>query len=378
MNILILNWRDPKNPKSGGAETVTMGHAESWVKRGHKVTWFTSKFNNSKKEEMINGIRIVRWGNYFTVYVLAPLFYLSARGGFDLVVDEIHGLPFFTPLYVKKPKIAFIHEVADTIWDFMYPFPINVIGKIIEPFYFKLYKNIPFWTDAKSTINDLTKFGIKESNCTAIHCPAGNVVVGKLPKKENNPTFIFVSRVVKMKGIEEVIRAFFYIILKNKNAKLWIIGDGKKSYVEELKDMMKNYDIEKSIKFFGLVSEKKKLELMKKAHVLLHASVKEGWGLVVIEAASQATPSIVYNVSGLKNSVIHNKTGLVLAERSARKMASQALELVNNKEKYRDFQTNCLNWAKSLTWDRAANQSLDLLVRVYYKKEKTNRKSIKL
>ena len=33
MNILILNWRDPKNPKSGGAEQVTMEHAKAWVKK---------------------------------------------------------------------------------------------------------------------------------------------------------------------------------------------------------------------------------------------------------------------------------------------------------------------------------------------------------
>src|SRR3989304_4913798 len=97
MRILILNWRDPKNPKSGGAEIVTLEHAKAWVKKGHKVTWFTSKFAGSKGTE------------------------------------KIHGIPFFTPLYVKKPKIAFIHEVANEIWNYMYSFPINKIGKSIEP-----------------------------------------------------------------------------------------------------------------------------------------------------------------------------------------------------------------------------------------------------
>ena len=115
MNILILNWRDPKNPKSGGAEIVTLEHAKAWIKSGNTVTWFTSKFSGAKNEEKIDGVNIVRRGNFITVYLLAPFFYLSRQssreGGFDLVIDEIHGLPFFTPLYVRKPKIRFGQKI---------------------------------------------------------------------------------------------------------------------------------------------------------------------------------------------------------------------------------------------------------------------------
>jgi glycosyltransferase involved in cell wall biosynthesis len=364
MNILILNWRDTKNPKNGGAELVTLEHAKAWVKAGHKVTWFTSKFKHAKTEGNVNGVRIVRGGNFITVYLLAPIFYLFSGQKFDLVIDQIHGLPFFTPLYVRKPKIAFIHEVADEIWDYMFPFPINKIGKLIEPLYFMLYKNVVFWTGANSTINDLKKYGIKSRNCTVINCPASNKSLNSLPLKEKVPTFIFVSRVVKMKGIEEVIRAFFYILRELKDTKLWIVGDGEKDYVEELKETMRSFSIAPKVKFFGQVSEQKKLELMKKAHILLHASVKEGWGLVVIEAASQATPSVVYDVSGLRDSVKNGKTGVVLSENSAKEMAREAVALIKDKRRYQAFQKNALQWAKSLTWDKATQQSLDLINKV--------------
>ena len=364
MEILILNWRDTKNPRSGGAEIVTLQHAKAWVKKRHSVTWFTSEFENSKKEEKIEGVNIVRRGNFLTVLFYAFVYYLFAGNKFDVVVDEIHGLPFFTPLYVKKPKIAFIHEVADEIWDYMFPFPINKIGKFLEPLYFKLYKNVKFWTDADSTIDDLEKYGIKKKNCVAINCPSENKPLKTLPKKETAPTFIFVSRVVKMKGIEEVIRAFFYILRELKDARLWIVGDGEEGYVNELKDTMKSYSISPKVKFFGHVSNEKKLELMKDSHILLHASVKEGWGLVVIEAASMATPSVVYNVSGLRDSVKSGKTGIVLEENSAKEMAKQAISLIKNKKKYEQFQKNCLQWAGSLTWPKSTQKSLDLLDQV--------------
>ncbi len=361
MNILILNWRDTKNPKSGGAEIVTMEHAKAWVKKRHSVTWFTSEFENSKSQEKIQGVNIVRRGSFLTVYLYAPFFYLSARGGFDVVIDEIHGIPFFTPFFVKKPKIAFIHEVADEIWDYMFPFPINKIGKFIEPLYFKLYGQVKFWTDAKSTIDDLVVKGIKRKNCVAINCPINNNPVERLPKKENVPTFIFVSRVVKMKGIEEVIRSFFYILRELKDARLWIVGDGDKAYVDELKETMRSFSISTKVKFFGRVDDNKKLELLRKAHLLLHASIKEGWGLVVIEAASQGTPSVVYNVAGLRDSVKNDKTGIVLEENNAKEMAREAIELINNKQKYNSLQKNGLQWAKSLTWEKATKESYELI-----------------
>jgi glycosyltransferase involved in cell wall biosynthesis len=368
MNILILNWRDPKNPKSGGAEIVTMGHAKAWIMAGHRVTWFTSKFKNCKAQEEIEGINIIRKGNSLTVYLLAPIFYFVTGQKFDIVVDEIHGLPFFTPIYVHKPKIAFIHEVADEIWDSMYPFPISVLGKLFESIYFRFYQNIKFWTDADSTIGDLEKQGIKRKNCTVINCPIVSKPLIKLPEKEKNTTFIFVSRIVKMKGIEEVIKAFHYVSIENMNARLWIVGNGDKKYENELREMINIYSLSNKVKFWGRVSEENKFKLLGKAHLLLHASVKEGWGLVVIEAASQGTPSVVYNVSGLKDSVKNNKTGIVLERNVPEEMAKEALKLFEEKERYRTYQINGLAWSKSLTWEKAAKESLNLINNTYENK----------
>ena len=101
MNILIFNWRDPKNPKSGGAEIVTFEHAKRWVARGHKVWWFTSSFKGALSHEVIEDVHIIRKGSELSTFFLASLFYLTSPITFDVVIDEIHGVPFFTPLYVS-------------------------------------------------------------------------------------------------------------------------------------------------------------------------------------------------------------------------------------------------------------------------------------
>ena len=144
--VLILNWRCPKNPLSGGAEKVTLEHAKSWVKHGMDVTWLSGNFPSSNREEIIDGVKIVRYGNPYTIYILAPFVYwFRFKGNFDIVIDEIHGLPYLSPIWAwKSKKLAYIHEVAQEIWDETFSFPINYFGKYYEKIYFWFYKKIHF------------------------------------------------------------------------------------------------------------------------------------------------------------------------------------------------------------------------------------------
>jgi len=364
MHILILNWRDPQNPLSGGAEIVTMEHAKRWVLAGNTVTWFTSKYKGGLKNDIVDGVHVIRHGSSISVFFYAFLFYIFLGKQFDVIIDEVHGIPFFTRLYVKKPIIVFIHEIADDIWDFMYSFPINKIGKLLENLYFRLYRNCLFWTDAQSTIEELQKRDIPRSQSVAIACPIyleNSMSKPKKIPKELSPTYIFVSRVVRMKGIEEVIKAFSFIAREQKNARLWIVGDGDKKYVQRLQNMLHEYGITRETMFWGKVTDKKKYYLMARAHILLHGSVKEGWGLVVLEAAYVCTPSVVYNVLGLRDVVQHDKTGVVVSSNSPQEMAREAMKLVGNTKKYHEFQKNGKQWVENITWEDVSKQSIALL-----------------
>lgn len=363
MNILILNWRDSSHPKSGGAEHVTMEHAKGWVRAGHSVTWFTGGYRGAPRENEIQGVHFVRRAGSLTVYLYAPLYLIANGHTFEVIIDEAHGFPFFAPLFTRTPVILFIHEIAGEIWDYMFPFPKNVIGKLLERLYFSLYRRNLFWTDAPSTELELVGRGIPKVQCIVIPCPIIRPLKGS-GKKESLPTFLFVSRVVRMKGIEEVIKAFSFILKEEKRARLWIVGGGEHAYVRELKNMLEEYGEKGRVKLFGNVTDKKKFELMTRAHILLHASVKEGWGLVVLEAASAGTPAVVYNVSGLKDTVVNGKTGIVLKENSPVEMAKEALVLYRDTTRYRAFQKNAKKRASDFHWSDSVAMSLALLSRV--------------
>ncbi len=361
MNILLLNWRDPKHPNAGGAEIVTLGHAKGWVVRGHRVTWFCPRFAESLPYETIDGVNVVRGGGFFTVYVVAVAYYITHRRTIDIVIDQIHFTPFLTPLYVRKPIVAFIHEMAGKIWDYTVPFPFNVLGKAYERTYLFFYRNVLFWTDAHATARELASHGISRSHIKIIPCPVSNEILVTLPKKQQTPTFLYVSRLVKMKGIEDIITAFSFILPKLPRASLWIVGEGNPNYEAYIKSLVATYGMQKSVVFFGRLSDKEKLYRMRVSHILLHVSVKEGWGLVVLEAASQGTPSIVYNVPGLVEVVKNGETGTILSDNNPKELATQALSLLRNKTRYRNFQKNGLRWIKSITWSKAIQKSLHLL-----------------
>ncbi len=364
LRILLLNWRDIRHPKAGGAEIVTIEHAKGWVKKGHSVTWLTSRYKGAIKDEMVEGVYIMRRSGSLIIYIWGFFYTLLFGNKYDVIIDEIHAIPFLTPLATRTPKIAFIHEVAGTIWDYMAPFPISTIGKIFEKVYFHFYKSVTFWTDSNSTIEELEQMGIPKSNCVAIPCPIYKKEIKNITKKEKNPTFIFVSRVVAMKGIKDVITSFWYILNELPSSQLYIVGSGETRYINYLKKYIHNLHIEQHIRFMGKLDENSKLALMKKSHILLHASVKEGWGLVVLEAASQGTPSVVYNVPGLKDVVKHDKTGYLVKENTPKQLATAAFELYKDADRYKNYQAEGKKWVDFLNWEEVINKSETLLLSV--------------
>ncbi len=368
MNILCLSWRGPKHPNAGGAEISTHEHAKGWVSAGHDVTLFTSAFVNCKGNEEIDGVKIIRRGDQILgVQWEAFKWYIFGKHpNFDLIVDQFHGMPFFTPLYTKTKKLAFIHEVTKEVWRLNHwTWPLNqiaFIGQIVEPFVFKLfYKNIPFMTVSESTKNDLIEWGIPSRLISVIHNGLSIPKNTKTLKKEKRKTLIYLGVLSKDKGIEDALKVFE---LFNQNQpeewKFWVVGKGDPGYLKKLKLQCRRFGIGKKVKFWGFVSEKKKFELLSRAHIAINPSIREGWGLVVIEAASVGTPTVAFNVSGLRDSIVKNKTGLLI-DSNPQSLAEGVMRLMAADALYRKLQKEGLLWSKKFNWNKASTKSLLLL-----------------
>lgn len=368
----MLSWRGPKHPNAGGAEISTHEHAKGWVVAGHNVVLFTSAFRGGREEEIIAGVKIKRKGKQiFGVQWEALKWYLFGRHQkFDLVVDQFHGLPFFTPLYVRAKKMAFIHEATKEVWRLNpWPFPFNLIpyilGTIFEPMIFKLYCHVPFMTVSNSTKDDLVNWGIPRKLITVVHNGV-RIPSIKSIKKENKKTLIFLGALSKDKGIEDAIKAFSLISKKDSSWQFWIVGAVFKGYLYKLKELSKKLGIKNRVKFWGYISEQKKFKLLSRAHLAINPSVREGWGLVVIEAASVGLPTVGYNVAGLKDSIINDSTG-ILCDPNPIDCSSSILSLMSDMKKYERLRKNCLKWSKNFSWEKSSKESLKLVNEIYEK-----------
>lgn len=368
MNILILSWRDIKNPKSGGAEVLTHEISKRWVKMGHQVTVFSSSFSNSLSLEIIDGVRIIRKGHpdtrylFYSVHFLAFLYYLQNGNKFDAVVDEIHGIPFFTPWYVKGKKVVLICEVASDLWGKMFGVFFGTLGRLMEEFYLRrVYKNIPYLTISESTKSELLKEGVLERNITIL--PMGLTIPKMIKKtiKEKDPTLIFVGRLSKSKGVEDAISALAKVSETYKKAKLWIVGSGDKSYIEFLRKMVKKCKMESKVTFFGFVSQEKKFELMGRSHILVAPSIKEGWGLTVPEAGFVGTPAVGYNVEGLRDVIIDGKTGVLTLKNNSKEMAKEVIKILEDKFQYEIYAKAAKRLSLSYNWESTAKVALGVL-----------------
>jgi glycosyltransferase involved in cell wall biosynthesis len=372
MNILILNWRDPKHPNAGGAEIVTREHAKAWSEAGHSITWFSSFFQGAKEREIIDGIELIRKGDQvFGVQFHAFLWYLFGQHKkYDLVIDQFHGIPFFTPVYIRAKKLAFIHEVTKNIWKFNpWPKPFNIIpyiiGTIIEPWIFKLfYSQIPFLTVSQSTKEELIKWGIKRENISVIYNGTSNYIPRRKVEKNLQKTIIFLGALAHDKGIEDALRVFAGIAAKKPEWEFWVAGKGDPEYMRKLKKQAADLQIKK-ITFFGYVSEAKKFELLKKAHVLINPSVREGWGLVNIEANTVGTPVIGYDVPGCRDSIKNGNTGTLVKVGDYNALVDVCIKLLMNKKNYQRMSVNAMTWSKRFSWPDATDKSLTLISKNY-------------
>jgi len=344
-NILWLSWRDIKNPEAGGAEKVAIEVASRFVKDKIPVTIFTSHLANAKSQENIRGVKIIRRGGLITCRLFAFLYYIRRADEFDLIIDEINTIPFFSVLWAKNKTITLIHQLAKEYWFKQTIFPLNVLGFIIEPIWLKLYKNSPTLALSNSTKKDLKKIGFSK---VKTYRPGIDFKPQLVTKKEN--LILFLGRLIPAKGPDHAINAFNIIHKSFPDTKLVIAGRGKEKYSKELKDLTEKLNLQKAIEFKGFVTEKEKINLLKKSKIMLIPSIREGWGLVVTEANATSCVPVAYNVPGLRDSIKNGQNGL-LVNNNPQALAASVLLILNDELLRKNLTEFGYNSSKQFSWE---------------------------
>jgi glycosyltransferase involved in cell wall biosynthesis len=120
-------------------------------------------------------------------------------------------------------------------------------------------------------------------------------------------------------------------------------------------------DLPDGVEMLGRVSRVELYERLARAHCLVVPSVREGWGLVVIEANSVGTPAVGYDVPGIRDSIRHQQTGLLAPSGDDKALAEQALELLQNRSKYEEIGARAMEWSRVFSWDTTAARLMDVI-----------------
>jgi glycosyltransferase involved in cell wall biosynthesis len=293
---LVCNWRDTAHPRSGGAEVYTEEILKRWAAQHHQVTLFASAVKGRPSVETADGIRVVRSGGKLGVYRRARQYAQRHQGSFDVIVDEINTRPFGAPRWAgNTPVVALIHQVAAEVWATEMHWSLATAGRyLLEPWWLRPYHDLPVVTPSASSRASLEAMGLRRVQVVGV----GISVPSALPTlpKEPVPTTLFVGRLTANKRPGDAIAAHHMLRATLPNAQLWIVGTGP------LESVLRAGAGE-GVTFFGRVDEAHKFELMSRAHLLIMTSVREGWGLVVDEAAAVGTATVGYDVAGLRDSV---------------------------------------------------------------------------
>ena len=174
---------------------------------------------------------------------------------------------------------------------------------------------------------------LKSYKYKSITINPGVDVVRKLVKKTAETKIVlFVASLMKSqrhKGLEYLLQAFVLVRRQLKDAQLIVVGDG--DAVTEYRKLSKWLGFRKSVVFAGSLYGEKLNQMFSKANVLVLPSLKDSFGMVLIEAMVQGTPVIGTKVGGIPDIITHGKDGFLVPARDTHKLAKSIIKILKDK-----------------------------------------------
>jgi len=370
MRILALNWQDRTNPQAGGAEV----HLEQLLRRlvgmGHEVTLFCSSYAGAAPVETIDGITIIRKGNRYNFNLIAPftLRKLVREGKFDVLVEDINKIPFYTPLYLNLPTLVVVPHLFSTSVFKEINFALGMYIYLCELPLVRLYRGRKFNVISESTRDDIAERGVPTEDISVIHCGIDGEIYNydEQIKKYERPTVLYLGRIKKYKSIDHLVVAFKQVLSDFPEACLKIVGTG--DYVAPLKTLAEQLKIADRVDFPGYVDQATKVEILRRSHVAVYPSLKEGWGLTNIEANACGTAVIAANSPGLRDSVVDGTTGFLYEYGNIGQLAERLQSILRDDTSRGRLEQGGLEWVKKFNWDDAAGEFVSVLESIINKK----------
>ncbi len=371
MNLLLINWRCPRNPLAGGAEVYAYEIFRRLVKMGYKVTYLAER-SNLPPEEEVEGIKFIRIGgkNTFNFSVYRSIQEIVARNNFDLIIDDLNKIPFYSPYFIRDIPVlavlmhlfrrAIYKETSFFLASYVY-FAENLIPKVYENNYFAVL--------SESTKRDLISLFKRDISGRIKVIPPGVDTHFFRPdfSKKGERIILHCGRLKRYKSTDHLLLATRLLSFQRRDFKVVIVGEGDD--LPRLKKMTKDLEITDIVEFTGYITEEEKLDLYQRARFLVENSVKEGWGLIAIEANACGTPVLAARSPGLIDAVAEGKSGIFYQHGNIEDLTRKMEELLEDDLTIERMGKEGRAWAEKFSWEDSAGKMASLIETVVMQKQ---------
>jgi glycosyltransferase involved in cell wall biosynthesis len=357
--IAILAWRDLDDPESGGSEVHAANVAALWGRAGIEVTMRTSYAPGHPQVTWRDGYRVIRKAGRYMVFPRAAFSEMMGwHGASDGLVEIWNGMPFFSPVWARRPTVAWVHHVHDTMWEMTLPTRLARVGRTIE---FRvappLYRRVPIVTLSDSSKRELVDRLHFSPNRVEVVAPGIDARFTPGGAKSPTPLVLAVGRLVPVKRFAALFEALAACRARHPQLRAVVVGEGYER--EGLEALRREIGAEQWIDLPGWVPEDELIALYRRAWVVASASAHEGWGMTLTEAAACGTPAVATRIPGHEDAVRDGETGLLAEDGAA---FAAAVDRVLADTELRDrLGAAALARAGELTWGATARGTLEVL-----------------
>jgi glycosyltransferase involved in cell wall biosynthesis len=358
-----VNWQDRENPQAGGAEAhlhEVFGRLTRW---GERVTLLCSGFEGGSPRATLDGIDVHRTGGRHSFALAARRYFerhLRAEG-FDVIVEDLNKVPLFTPRWRAAPVVLLVHHLFGRTAFREVSAPVAVATWLLEQPVPRVFRESPVIAVSNSTADDLIRRGFQASKIRVVPNAVDTQALtpGTPDERFATPTLLYLGRLKRYKRVDLVLEALAHLRSGGTAAELLIAGQG--DHRGALEARVVKLGVREGVRFLGYVSEEQKRELLRRAWVHVLTSPKEGWGISNLEAAACGTPTVASDSPGLRDSVVHGKTGYLVPHGDVAALASRIEDLIRDPLSREEMGRAARRFAEGFSWDSSARSVLRVL-----------------
>ena len=355
----VVAWRDLDDAEAGGSELHAHEVISRWADAGVDVRLWTSRVDGAARDIRRDGYTVDRRAGRYAVFPRTAVAGFRRKiGSGDGLVEIWNGMPFFSPVWSRCPRIVFLHHVHAEMWNMVLSPSLARFGyamehRIAPPF----YRRSQIVTLSESAKQDLVERLHHAPDRVTVVPPGIDNQFSPFGPLDAEPLVMAVGRLVPVKRFDRFVDAMVQLKERQPRLRAVIVGEGYER--PALEAQIAEAGAGEWLSLPGRLSDAELIAAYRQAWVVSSTSVREGWGMTLTEAAACGTPSVATRIAGHEDAVVDGESGFLVS--SVPELIDATESILANPMLRRRLSQGALRRSEHMTWERTAEVTLQAL-----------------